>query len=133
MSAAGAAGRDGHTGFIEGCEELKHLALLACKTQAEMAGQPLDRVADQVSMRHGCSEPREEMFPQLNKVAGFRFHFFARQSSGRSEADDPRYVFGGGTQAALLSSAEHDRLQLNAVARIKRADPFWTVQFMRGQ
>ena len=95
VRAASAAGGDGHTLLIKTQQDLEHLAFQALETQAKVAGQPFDRMANQLSMWHGHSEACKDPFPQPYQLSGFLFHFFPCQGSRCSEAYDPCHVFGG--------------------------------------
>ncbi len=95
MGAACAAGGNRHPCIIESREKLGYFVLLPGEAQAEMDGKPLDGVTDQVGLRRRGSKPRQDLFPQSYKFAGFLCHFLSCQNGGHSEAHDPRYVFRG--------------------------------------
>src|SRR5690606_19797945 len=49
---------------------------------------------------------------------------------GCAQTDDECDIFSAGTNSALLPRSHNKRRQLNALADIQRADPFWVLELM---
>src|SRR5579875_103255 len=80
--------------------------------------------------------PKNALLEAVTQGANARA-FFLHVSSGKfrcfAKADDRRHILCAAPPASLLMAAANERLKLYALADIKRADPFWTMQLVPGQ
>ena len=105
VGAAGAARRDRDAGVVEREQQADGVGLLAREAQAEVAGQPQVRVADEVGVADLLAQRVEHTIAEPHETGRLLGHLDPGEQSCLAEADDARHVLGRRAQAALLAAA----------------------------
>ena len=95
--------------------------------------QPVVEIAIDEAMTDLLHDALLEPVAQLAHAAQFVLKMFRRQCRGFAKTDDARHILRAATAAALLMAAADERLELDALAHIERADSFRPMQLVTRQ
>src|SRR5690606_11971673 len=90
----------------------------------------IDRIASEVQPGHLALEKREQLSRQLSHSLPRLVETAGGDCAGCAQTDAECDIFSAGTNSALLPRSHNKRRQLNALADIQRADPFWGIELM---
>src|SRR4051794_4476427 len=130
ICVAGAACRNGNALTVELRQDLCYFAFVLAESDAQVSGQALLTVPENVHIGATSFELFHDMIPKLTQAR----YFFGKLGLGNcgcgAESDNRGNVLCGGTQAALLPPAKDDRLQPGTFAYVQRTNAFRPVQLV---
>src|SRR5690606_24499259 len=84
----------------------------------------------EVQPEHLTLEKREQLSRQLSHSLPRLVETAGGDCARCAQSDDECDIFSAGTNSALLPRSHNKRRQLNAIANVERADPFWGIKLV---
>ena len=131
LARARRAGRDRDSLLAH--QQHERFALDALEAEVRVAGQPLCRMAVEVRVRDRGQDVANKPVTQRGHVRGVVSEFARHDLGRRGHADDACEVLGARAQTVLLTTAEGDRRDLDALAEVERADALRAVDVVAGE